>query len=153
MIILWPLTDQLLGFVLFYCTVDRVHDKHWAKNWRCRSKHRANVCIWDIRQWTLLVIVKDQSSHLVYLNIMHKITNLWKFELDWSSELRDNYERKKQPCHTKLCAFRWLISRPQILNLRSQNQISGKLILSWKLHHFRGSRFSQCFIPSIAPYY
>ena len=26
--------------------------------------------------WTLLVIVKDQSSHLAYLNIMHKITNL-----------------------------------------------------------------------------
>ena len=25
---------------------------------------------------------------------MHKITNLWKFELDWSSELQDNYERK-----------------------------------------------------------
>ena len=28
---------------------------------------------------------------------MHKITNLWKFELVWSSELRDNYERKKHP--------------------------------------------------------
>ena len=26
--------------------------------------------------------VKDQSSHLMYLNIMHKITNLWKFELN-----------------------------------------------------------------------
>ena len=25
---------------------------------------------------------------------MHKINYLWKFELDWSSELRDNYERK-----------------------------------------------------------
>ena len=25
---------------------------------------------------------------------MHKITNLWKFELDWSSKLRDNNERK-----------------------------------------------------------
>ena len=48
---------------------------------------------------------------------MHKITNLWKFELDWSSELLDNYEsKKKHACHTKLCAFRCLISRPQILN-------------------------------------
>ena len=54
---------------------------------------------------------------------MHKITNLWKFEIDWSSELRDNYERKKHPRHTKLWAFRCLISRPQILNLRSRNQI------------------------------
>ena len=42
----------------------------------------------------------------------------------------------------KLCAFRCLISRPQILNLTSQNQIRGKLLLSQKLHHFRGSRFS-----------
>ena len=31
---------------------------------------------------------------------MDKITNLRKFELDWSSELRDNYERTKHPCHT-----------------------------------------------------
>ena len=41
-----------------------------------------------------MVIVKDQSSHLVYLNIMHKITNLWNFELNWSSKLKDNKERK-----------------------------------------------------------
>ena len=41
-----------------------------------------------------MVIVKDQSSHLHIT--MHKITNLGKFELDWSSELRDNYERKKK---------------------------------------------------------
>ena len=54
----------------------------------------------------------------------------------------------KHPCHTKLCAFRCLISRPQILNLKSQNQIHGKLLRSRKLRHFRGSRFSQCFIPS-----
>ena len=60
---------------------------------------------------------------------MHKITNLWKFELNRSSKLRDNNERKKHHCHTKFCAFRWLISRPQIPNLRSQNQIRGKLVL------------------------
>ena len=35
--------------------------------------------------------------------------------------------------HTKLCAFRFLILRPQILNPRSRNQIHGKLLLSWKL--------------------
>ena len=84
---------------------------------------------------------------------MHKITNLWKFELNWSSNLRDNNERKKRPCHTKLCALRWLISRPQVLNLRSRNQIGGKLLLSQKLLHFRGCRFSQCFIPSTSPHY
>ena len=84
---------------------------------------------------------------------MHKITHLYKFELNQSSKLRDNNERRKHPCRTKLCAFRWLISRPQVLNLRSQNQIRGKLLLSRKLWHFRGNRFSQCFIPSTSPHY
>jgi hypothetical protein len=85
--------------------------------------------------------------------LMHKITNLWKFELNRSSKLRGNNERRKHPCHAKLCAFRWLISRPQVLNLRSRNQIRGKLILSPKLWHFRGSCFSQCFIPPTSPHY
>ena len=89
---------------------------------------------------------------LVVSQHMHKITNLWKFELYWSSAFRDNYERQKHPCHTKLCAFRWLISGPQILNLRSRNQIRGKLLLSRKLLHFRGSRFSQCLILPTSPH-
>ena len=84
---------------------------------------------------------------------MHKITNLWKFQLNRSSKLRDNNERTKHPCHTKLCLFRWLILRPQVLNLRSRNQIRGKLLLSRKLWHFRGSRFSQWFIPSNSPHF
>ena len=83
---------------------------------------------------------------------MHTIITQWKFELNRLSNLRDNSERKKHPCHIKLYAFRWLISRPQVLNLRSRNQIRGKL-LSRKLWHFRGSRFSQCFIPSTSPHY
>ena len=83
----------------------------------------------------------------------HKITNLWKFELNRSSNLWDNNERKKHHCHTKLCAFWCLISGPQILNLRSRNQIRGKLLLSRKLRHFRGSCFSQYFIPSTSPHY
>ena len=54
---------------------------------------------------------------------MLKLTNLWKFEFNWLSKLRDNnYERRKKPCHTKLRAFRCLISRPQNLILRSRNQ-------------------------------
>ena len=94
-----------------------------------------------------LAFTVDVSQH------MHKITNLWKFELNRSSNLRHNNERKKHPSHRKLCAFRWLISRPQVLNLRSQNQIRRKLLLSRKLWHFRGSRFSQCFIPATSPHY
>ena len=65
---------------------------------------------------------------------MHKITNLYKYQINRSSHLEDNNERKKHPCHTKLCAFRWLISKPQVLNLRSRNQIRGKLLLSRKLY-------------------
>ena len=30
---------------------------------------------------------------------MHKITNIWKFKLDWSSKLRDNNERKTPLSH------------------------------------------------------
>ena len=41
-----------------------------------------------------LVIVKDQSSHLVYLNICINKTKLWKFELNWLSRLRDNNGRR-----------------------------------------------------------
>ena len=48
---------------------------------------------------------------------VRKITNLWKFELNRSSKLRANNERKKHPCHTKPCDFRCLISRPQNLTI------------------------------------
>ena len=80
-----------------------------------------------------LVFTVGVSQH------MHKITNRCKFELNRSSKLRDNNERKNTLRHTNLCAFWCLISRPQVLNLRSRNQIRGKLLISRKLRHFRGS--------------
>ena len=52
--------------------------------------------------------------------------------------------KKKTPLSHMLSC---LISRPQILNL------GGKLLLFLKLHYFRRSRFSQCFILSTAPHY
>ena len=60
----------------------------------------------------------------------HNITNRWQFELNWSSKLRDNNERRNT-------LVTCLISRHKILNLRSRNQIRGKLPLSRKLRHFR----------------
>ena len=48
----------------------------------------------NIKDWTRLVIVKDQYSHSVYPNIMHKITSLWKFGLNWLLKLKENDERK-----------------------------------------------------------
>ena len=84
---------------------------------------------------------------------MHKITNLSKLELNRSMNLRDNKERNNTIV-TRSCVrldgwFRDL----RFLNLRSRNQIREKLLPSRKLWHFRGSRFSQCFIPSTSPHY
>ena len=131
----------------------------------CRKRKVPNVLCDDPGQfhraaWLLFVLLKPVDYigncqrpvfSLGVSQAMHEITNLWKFELNWSSKLRDNNERKKHPCHTKLCAFRCLISRPQIL--RSRNQICGKLLLSQKLHYFRESRFPQFFILSTSPHY
>ena len=48
---------------------------------------------------------------------MHKITNLWTFELNWPSKLQDNYERKNTlVTRGRLCAFRCLILAPQNLS-------------------------------------
>ena len=59
---------------------------------------------------------------------MHKITNLWKFELNRSSKLQDNNERKKHPCHTKLCAF---ICMPDFETSSSKLEVSKSN--SWKI--------------------
>ena len=61
----------------------------------------------------ILIIVKYQSSHLVYFNNSYKITNL-QIELKWSSKLRETNGRKTP---FKLCAFRCLNSRPQLHGL------------------------------------
>ena len=76
-------------------------------------------------RWVYIWYMGFRPCHTI---IIYEITNLWKFELNQLSELPDSNERKKHPCHTKLCAFWCLISRPQILNLRSQN--------SWKITYF-----------------
>ena len=78
---------------------------------------------------------------------MHKTTNLWKFELNRSSNLRDNNERKKHPCHTKLCVFIWLISRPQVCSKLEVSKSN-----SWKITSFSKTML-QCFIPSTSPHY
>ena len=59
---------------------------------------------------------------------MHEITNMLKFELNWSSKLQDNNDRK-HPCHTKLGAFRCLILRPQNLIWGLEIKLMEKKIL------------------------
>ena len=78
---------------------------------------------------------------------MHDITNMLKFELNWSSKLQENNEGKT-PLSLEVVCFQMLDFETSKSSLRSRNQIHGKLLLSWKLHYFRGSCFSQCFILS-----
>ena len=59
---------------------------------------------------------------------MHKITNLWTFELNRSSKLRDNNERKKINLVTRSCVLSDAWFRDlKILNLMSRNKIREKI--------------------------
>ena len=65
----------------------------------------------------------------VFQHNVHKITNLWTFELNIIVGFRscEKIMEEKHHCHTKLCAFRCFISGPKNLIMRSRNQIRGKL--------------------------
>ena len=115
---------------------DCLENKPWADVHTNTFKDTGHY--WSFSQTSL-----HSSQH------MHKITNLWTFELNSSSKLRDNNERKITPSLLEVVCFQMLLTlRPQILN-----QIRGKLLLSRKLHYFRGNRFSQLFILSSSPHY
>ena len=62
---------------------------------------------------------------------MHKITNLCKFELNWSSKLQENNERKKTPVSHKLCAYRCTKllghDKPRVVGLESIERCRGKI--------------------------
>ena len=73
---------------------------------------------------------------------MHQISNLCKFELNWSSKLRESEERKKHPCWMNLCAFRYRNKRlTRHVRLEVFNYFSEKLPLSQNLCYFRVSHF------------
>ena len=55
---------------------------------------------------------------------MHNITNLWRFELNRLSKQRDNNLKNTLATRSCVLSDAWF-SRPQILNLRSRNQIHG----------------------------
>ena len=75
---------------------------------------------------------------------MHKITNLWKFELNWSLKLLDNYERKNTLVTRNTCF--------QMLGFETSNSKSEvSKSNSWKITSFsKNYNFSQCFILSTA---
>ena len=64
---------------------------------------------------------------------MHKITNLWKFELDWSSELRDMMKRKKTPLSHEVVCFQML----DFETSNSKSEVSKSN--SWKITSFSKS--------------
>ena len=61
---------------------------------------------------------------------MHKITNPWKFELGWSLELRDNYERKKTILSHEVVCFQML----DFETSNSKSEVSKSN--SWKITSF-----------------
>ena len=105
--------------------------------------------LWIVYQWqlkarTLLVIVKDQSSHLVYLNIWMKKNR--KFGPHWSSKLWENTWRKKHPHLSS-----YVLSDAMNLRLLIQLKLFewDIVLLSQKFRYFRGSLFSSCFFYTI----
>ena len=61
---------------------------------------------------------------------MHKITNLWKFELNWSSKLRDMNEIKKTPLSHEVVCFHMLDFET------SNSKLEVSKSKSWKITFF-----------------
>ena len=99
-----------------------------------------------------LVIVKHQSSQLVYLNIiMHTITNNnVKIRTQLFVEVQCERPEQKHHFRTSCVLSDALNSRPQLGLWVQLKHFSEKLLLSQKLRHFRDSHFPQCFILSAA---
>ena len=78
-------------------------------------------------QWTRLVILSKTSLHswCISTKAIHKITNLWKFELNWSSKLRENIYKKKTPLSHVFVCFHML-----------DFETSSSKSHSWKINYF-----------------
>ena len=76
---------------------------------------------------------------------MHKITNLWKFELNLLSKLRDNSGRKNT-----LVTLGTSKSNSEVSKSNSNILVENNFV-SQKLRCFRGSRFSHCLYHQLLP--
>ena len=64
------------------------------------------VLTWGWRLLKTLDTIGNCQRPVFSLNVsqhMHKITNQWKFEVNWSSKLRDNIEKKIPLSHVLVC--------------------------------------------------
>ena len=91
---------------------------HWFDFKNAKLRTNGNY----FKETTLDTIGNCQRPVFSLREYQHKITNLRKFQLNWSSKLWDNNERINTLV-TQSCVllFRRLILRPQNLTLRSQN--------------------------------
>ena len=79
------------------------------------------------KHWTLLLIVKDQSSYLVYLNMSIQLQTCENLSSIGRRSCGITMKEETPLSHEVVCVQ--MIWRPQILNLRFRNQIRGKLLL------------------------
>ena len=144
----WPtFTSQLFVFCGHYDT-------------KCHLSHRTSVvsCLPEYSKNVQGHTYCKQGSHGLYIAYLNnRWRNFSRQHLQTGSKCLRTFftsDVVTLPSFDEVvCIFRWVISRPQVLNLRYRNQIRGKLLLSRKLWHFRGSCFSQRFIPSTSPHY
>ena len=108
----------------------------------------------SIEHWTpSVIIVIDQSSHMVYLNKCTQKTNLWKSELNWSAKFRENNIGRENTLVALICVFSDAWFRDITREVSKSIQLFQWKITSFpklRLAYFRGSRYSKCFILSTA---
>ena len=125
-------------------TLNQIENFTILWSWNCIATLKTVDTIGNCQR---LVFTLGVSQH------MHKITNLWTFRLNRSSQLRDNNEIKKTPLSHEVVCVQMLDFETSSSNLEVSKSNSWKTTHFSKTCHFRGSRFSQCFIPSTSLHY
>ena len=123
---------HILVFLLFFLRIVKLQLEHCLLS---QSQTRRKLI--HISVFSLCFPWDRKSVHCaaVCLVIMNELTNLWKFGINWSSNLQENNERKIILV-ALLCAFTCITKGFSWSLLQS---LSEKLPLSKKLRYFRGN--------------
>ena len=84
------------------------------------------------------VIWEYWSSHLVYPNILYKLTNLRKYKFNSSSQLQENNGRKTNTLVAQIVCFQMPWIRAQLRSRIQFNYFGEKSLLSKNLLYSRG---------------
>ena len=123
--------DTETQFIRVYKVLRRSHSQ----------EHRGEPFLFSIKTVDTIGNCQRLAFNVGVSQHMHKITNLWKFELKRSSKLRDNYERKNT-LGTRSCVlsdswFRNLNSKLEVLKSNSWTTTSfSKTTVCIVLCHF-----------------